>query len=249
MKNKKTIITLFIYAIIGFSLGILRAFGGDVIKYFGINIGLPDAADFLMEYIIVPQIIVATTLTLIIVYNYNSVKNMIFLEMKEEDDEDLAKKIDSIQDKALTIGVVNYICSFALFGISIDDRNPWILGSAVIFLIFMAITFFLEIKVINQVKQRDPMKKGNPMSDNFKEEWIDSCDEAEKLMIFKAAYKSFLMMQYVLIVFMVICMLTKSIFGTGNLPIILIGLLWLTQTLSYSYYCKELQKNKLNIPL
>lgn len=247
-KIKKSIVSLIIYAAIGFGVGFLWAFLGDIAKHFGINIGLPEVGDFFIRYIVVFQGMVGTILAIISFYNYLSVKKMVNVEMQDDDvDEKFTQKIDSKQDKALTIGSANYIISFALFGIAIDDRNIWILGSVLVFMAFVAINFFLEISIINQVKQRDPMKKGDPLDTNFEEQWIRSCDEAEKLMIFKAAYKSFQLMKIVLIVAMIVMFFSKVIFKTGNAPIILISVLWLIQIISYVYYGTKIQKGNLNI--
>lgn len=249
MKIRKILKDLLLYAAIGFGLGFIFAFLGDFLEYLGINSSLSNFADLFVEYILVLQVVIGGILAIIVFNYYSTVKKMISLEAREdsEEDEDLTEKIDLKQDKALTIVAVNYILSFTLFGLAIDDRNLWIIGSVIIFIALAVNNFLMEISLINQVKQRDPMKKGDPSESNFEEQWIESCDEAEKLIIYKAAYKSYTMMKGVLLFSMVVMLLSKPIFKTGNIPIILIGILWLTQTLSYIHYGTNLQKNKINI--
>ena len=118
MKSRKAIFKLFIYAAVGFGLGFLGAFLGDIAKLLGINAVIPEAIDFIVSYVILLQVVVGAILSIVAIYYYTSVKKMITLEVQENDeDEDLTKKIDLKQDKALTISAVNYIFSFALFGI------------------------------------------------------------------------------------------------------------------------------------
>ena len=37
-----------------------------------------------------------------------------------------------------------------------------------------------------------PEKKGDPASRKFQKEWLESCDEAERAMIYQSAYKSYM---------------------------------------------------------
>ena len=48
---------------------------------------------------------------------------------------------------------------------------------------------FVYIKLVQRIY---PDKKGDPTSINFQEQWLASCDEAEKEEIYEASYKTYL---------------------------------------------------------
>ena len=50
-----------------------------------------------------------------------------------------------------------------------------------------------QIRYIKLVQRIYPDKKGDPTSINFQEQWLASCDEAEKEEIYEASYKTYLL--------------------------------------------------------
>ena len=63
-------------------------------------------------------------------------------------------------------------------------------------------------------------------STNFNKRWMDSCDEAERMIIYKASYSTFQVMKSMLPIMEAVALLGKLMFETGNFPIILICILW-----------------------
>lgn len=245
MKIDKSIIKLVIWMVVGGIAGFFGAIFLDKAGSLTLKLGLPQGIDFLVKNIIFFQVIIGCGLIMIAYANYRKANKLTELEDESEENEELNDITDKKYSLAITLAASNYILSYALFSISIDERNMWMFGSILVFLFFIAVSFFLEIKIINQVKKRDPMKKGNPSENDFDQQWLDSCDEAEKLMIFQAAYKTFNLMKHVLLIAMIFMFISKLNFGTGNIPIILVATLWLIQTVSYSYFGNALHKNKL----
>lgn len=97
-------------------------------------------------------------------------------------------------------------------------------------------------------KIMNPEKKASVYDMRFQKKWMESCDEAEKIIVGKCAFKAYSMTNsvcYVLEIVLVICALA---FGMGFLPALVVCIIWLVNT---SVYCRESMKyskagNKIN---
>lgn len=244
MKIKNSYIKLGLLMFLGFLTGI---FGASIGRFLigKVRPGMSDFLNMILHNILWIQIAVATIFGGGAIFNYVMVKRL-FINY-HDDDEQLIERIETKQNMALIFNSVNYILSFTLFGIAVDISNQWIIVSVIVFLLAVITSSFMDISVVNQVKKIDPMKKGDPANNNFEKEWIESCDEAEKLIIYQASYQSFKLMKYILLASIILTVLSKIGLGTGNFPIVLIGAVWLLQTISFSLYSTKNQKNKLNL--
>lgn len=66
--------------------------------------------------------------------------------------------------------------------------------------------------------------------------WEESCDEAERLQIYRCGYKVFQITRHSLLFGLVIAFIGKINMGTGSMPILLLGLIMLIQSISYGIY-------------
>jgi len=247
-KIKNSYVKLILWMLVGGIIGFIGGFIGGMIELERVESAFNNAFDFTIENIILFQIAMFIMVVIVILVNYMSVKKLVNSE--NENDSDVGEISDTIERKqtyALACSSSNYILSFIVFGIAIDERNPLIIGSVIVFLISIIFSTFMEVALVKQVKKSNPMKKGDPSDLNFENKWIESCDEAEKLIIYQAAYKTFVIMKHLFLGTLLLVFISKTAFGTGNLPIVMVGLLWLVMILSYSYYGSKLQKKKINV--
>ncbi len=70
----------------------------------------------------------------------------------------------------------------------------------------------------------------------FQKKWMDSCDEAEKIMIGKCAYKAYSATNAVCTALSVVLAICSLVLGIGFLPSFAVCLIWLV---NLSVYCKE----------
>ena len=70
----------------------------------------------------------------------------------------------------------------------------------------------------------------------FQKKWVDSCDEAEKIMIGKCAYKAYTATGTVCAVLAIVLAVCALVFGIGFLPSLVVCLIWLV---NLSVYCRE----------
>ncbi|HJC58621.1 MAG TPA: DUF3169 family protein [Candidatus Eisenbergiella intestinipullorum] len=140
------------------------------------------------------------------------------------------------QDTAMAANMANTILQFLLFGLAAGGSNPKMLLSVVLFLVFCCVSLVLETALVRQIQKADPMKRGDMGSLRFRKDWLESCDEAERLGIYKASWKSFEVMNSLFPVMEAVALLGKIMFGTGNFPILLTALLWAAQSGVYCFY-------------
>lgn len=148
---------------------------------------------------------------------------------------------------AMTVNSAGLAVLFLLFGLVIDKNNTYInvIAGMVIFLVTAVLSMVLEILIIYQAKRLDPMKKGDPGDMRFMKDWMQSCDEAEKMLTYQAAYETFAVMKTALLAAHVIALFGKISFGTGNLPIVLTSGLWFLNSLVYSIKSMKLEKTRI----
>ena len=90
-----------------------------------------------------------------------------------------------------------------------------------------------------KMKEMNPSKKGSVYNVKFRDKWEESCDELEKVIIYKSAYKAYKTTALTCIVLWVVTATLSIAFKTGPLPSIAVSIIWLVQTVSY---CREAMK-------
>lgn len=95
---------------------------------------------------------------------------------------------------------------------------------------------------VDIIKKMNPEKKGSIFDTRFADKWEASCDEAQKMIIYKSAYKAYKNVSICCVLFWVIATLGDMFFQTGLLPIILVSVIWLVQALSYMLESMKLEK-------
>lgn len=244
MKNLnptiKFFVIMFISAIIGGILGGSIVLGEEIITQ-----GLANFQSFILYYNIIIQSAILGIGAIIILITYFSAKQK--LSHLQPNDDVLFDRIDNQLGFLVPFISVSMIFGFCLFGItltnSMDDFNAW---GIIIFLTNTAFTLIMTILAIKLTKILYPEKKGNPLDFSFDKDWIDSCDEAEKYVIYKASYKCYQLMNYVYCGAVTVCLLVSVAVNIGIFPFFLIGFLWITQTLIYSRYAIKFQRGQLD---
>lgn len=163
------------------------------------------------------------------------------------EDEAAYEQIDKILGISMgtsSIGTILIMTWYGLLVISITSdscRLAPFLTATVSFLAAEILHAFLQRKCVDVIKALNPEKQGDALSLHFQKEWLQSCDEQEKLVTYHACYKAFLSLAIVSMILIVILMLAAFLFDIGILPFLMIGILWLVPTI---IYIKESMKNK-----
>lgn len=146
------------------------------------------------------------------------------------------------------INILSQVLSIVLlaFGYSFDYlKNLLALTTCAIFIACFVYDGLMQARYIKLLQQTHPEKRGDVSSLRFQQQWLDSCDEAEKEVIYRSAYKAYISTTQAIGLLLVLTMLAHLFFHTGILAIVTVGIIYLILTLTYLRSCLDLKKKKL----
>lgn len=141
----------------------------------------------------------------------------------------------------LTINTLSVILNFFFLGVSFVYKNPQhILISAAAALLFLTLNTWVEVSHVNMVKRMNPrFEKVDPLSLRFSSQWESQCDEAQKLGMYRAAFRSFRISQLGFLGAFAVCAFTELFYPLGLMPFLLITVFWGLHSLSFLFACKK----------
>lgn len=242
-KQKPTLKFLSIISISAIFGGLL---GGSLIHFETVIYqSIINLQNFILRNNYFIQSIILGLCALIILIVFFSSKHK--LKRLEQNDDAFFDQIDHQLGFLLPFISVTMIGGLCLFGITVTNAlNESTLIGFMIFIINTAFTLIMTVLTIKLTKILYPEKKGNPLDFNFDKEWIKSCDEAEKFVIYKASYRCYQLMNFVYSGVMTLFLLISIVINIGIFPYLLIGFLWITQTLIYSISANRFQHGQLD---
>lgn len=159
-----------------------------------------------------------------------------YLSIEDDEKEDqFEEQLDQHLNIILTLNSTHFILSFILFGLALDPRNIFLMGSVILFILTAFVEQIFSLFLIRMIQKSDPRRKANFHSSKFSKQWFETLDEAEKKQLYKASYKSFEISQSAITLGFLLLIVFKDVLYTGNLPIVILGSIWLTQVLSLIY--------------
>ena len=178
-------------------------------------------------------------------------------EMWDEEDDWAIDKIEEKLSLASIVmnGSVIFTYIFSAIGVAqipnyFAEGKSGILKSVVLILgIFLAVIILMvaNAKIVNFEKELNPEKKGSVYDMNFQKKWMESSDEAEKLVTYKCGFAAYKSVNIVCLVLWLVCMFGMEIWNWDNIPVLMVGAIWLTAYISYSKEALKLSKHAKKI--
>lgn len=240
------------------SIGGKMLFGGLIGGAIGILFAIEDtaksvenAADYLLNLLVKNYIPVMLVLSLgMLVLNlicYYKLKTYVKAADGIEDEEafdEIDNNIDIMSTLAITGNSVFFVLVFMNFAInlSLGARD----GRLIIYFLPVLMYPFFYVLIVNILKKYDPSKKGNPGTMRFQKDWINSCDEAEKMRIFKSGYQSNQASSIITTIGFGTTAVLANIFDVGTFACFITGIMWLLQCIANGYYTIKCQKDRLS---
>ena len=229
--------------------GFLGGLAGFLLNYPGFDI--VDSVQLLQNNILAYGLYISSAgsvvLMLITALFYLSAKNT-YRQLETNDSDALYEKADHLCDTGIIFGNITLIFTFAFYGINVsgihNNSSTSLLWALAAFLLPVIFCVIFQILFVNLTKKMNPEKQGNPLDLNFKKIWINSNDEAEKFILYKAAYKTFQIMQMAFLIVMVLLMFAALTTPIGAFPFMIIGILWGLQSTLCCIFSMNLQKSK-----
>lgn len=130
-----------------------------------------------------------------------------------------------------------YSGGFAAFD---DDMSTILmLVSIVGFVAILVEAIVIQQKCMDAAKLTNPEKTASVYDTKFQKKWLDSCDEAEKLLVGRCAYSAFRATSVVCAVLASVLAVGALIFEIGFLPSFAVCLIWIV---NQSVYYREAMK-------
>ena len=156
---------------------------------------------------------------------------------------------DIAEKKLNTVLLINGIALISAFflisatysgGFAMIEKhlNMYVLA-IVTFLIILAEGIITQQKVVDIIKIMYPEKTASVYDLKFQKKWVDSCDEAEKIMIGRCAFEAFKVTNSVCGALSVILAISALMFDIGFLPSFVVCLIWL---INQCVYCRAAAK-------
>ena len=220
--------------IVGFKSVYLKDILGDSVPNFLMNI-LSVITPFASLILSILVIVVSSVI-------YNNSRKEFELWNQSDEDEEIIDKIEEKLSYILLFTSVNMILGFFFFGIGamLPASNPQVgfhhirvLSFGIGFLLCVVSSILIQKKVVNLEKEINPLLSGSVYDAKFNKKWVDSCDEAIKLGIYKSSFKAYKAVTNTCILLWLICVLGYGLWDFGVMPLVMVTVIWLVQTIAY----------------
>lgn len=118
------------------------------------------------------------------------------------------------------------------------------LAACTIFIACFVYEYFWQIRYVKLIQKTHPEKKGDPSSLKFQEQWLESCDEAEKEIIYRSSYKAFMTVNRTVPILLVGTMVAHLYFDTGMFAVVVVSIIWLVTQFTYARSCVRLRETR-----
>lgn len=145
------------------------------------------------------------------------------------------------------------VISYFLFGAGLYAldfekalRNRLWTGAAAAFfgiIYAMVVIVWFQKDIINLTKEINPEKHGSVYDARFQKKWLESCDELERLQIYKAGYKAYNAVNYACLGLWVFTAIGILVWDFGMLPMTMVTIIWLAAGGTYGAECIRLTKH------
>lgn len=209
--------------------------------------GMKSAGAFFGTYI-APWLMLAIAIIMPMVCApiYRSAKKL--LSSWDGENEEVSDAIDKNLSIAIWITGAALILSYFLIAASysgglatFENKNnivPFFIGIAAFFIILIE-AVLTQQKCVDAAKKTNPEKTASFYDTKFQKKWMDRCDEAERIMIGKCAFKAYAATNTVCLVLSIALSICALVFSIGFLPSFVVCLVWIV---NQSVYCKEALK-------
>lgn len=248
--GRKFAIVLVLSALVGAAIGFFIMPLSEGILGLSKNFAAFMTANIHAINIMVPALMIFITVILAIwcLYNISYSKKNAFVLIEADDTEKLSKIEDRLSynlwGTTLVLIFQYFLFSLAVFiDFKYSTEGPKaMLYTIVPFIVGVLTLTVLQQKIVDCVRLMNPEKRGSVYDMNFNKKWEESCDEAEKFMIYKAAYKAYRVVSILCVFLWMIFVILGMVTGIGFLPTITVIIIWVVLVCVYNYYCIKYQR-------
>ncbi len=162
------------------------------------------------------------------------------------DEDEKYEKADRKLSLSLLFSNVLYYVNFAFYGFAMyasisiaKEANGDVTGGAfrliltAIFIVILFVGLAVQKACVNHTKLMNPEKKGSVYDVKFDKVWYESCDEAERMQIGIAGYKTVKVMNITILALFMVFVCAGMFFEIGILPIVVLLIMALVINITY----------------
>ena len=245
--NQKALPKFILFCVIG---GLVGGIMGYLVATNGLDAMSGDIKEVISKYVVLTapwlMLALAVILPAVTVPYYRKAKKQLALWDGEDEEisDDIENKLSIVQWFTSGSLIISYFLIAASYagGITMFENVKSMIEFAVAIVAFLAImaeVVIIQQKSVDSVKVMNPEKTASVYDIKFQKKWLDTCDEAEKIIVGKCAFKAFNVTNSVCSILAIILALSALMFGIGFFPSFLVCLIWI---INVSIYCKECLK-------
>lgn len=208
---------------------------------------------------IICTLLLSTLLIILVLTILKYFKAKKLVNLSNDEDEEIYLLADKELSMVSSLNAVGSVLGMVMMGLVIPMMSYWerndssligiysiVLGMSTVisFIIYIIVSTCLQVKTVDLIKKIYPEKKGYALEKKFETVWLESADENEKRIIGEASYYSYRLTQKVLSYVMVVALFIGMFQPDSYVFVILIGIGWLTQTISYLKKVRDLEFKK-----
>ena len=227
---------------------VVSLIAGGGVGYFSAEFGLNALSEHiksmgaLFGLHIAPWLLLALAVMLPLISILFFMKAKQLLSAWDGEDEALPDAVDAKLSVILWISSAGLIASFFLIAAAYSGGFSALGSGEHLAPFFVSILAFfgtlievivIQQKCIDMAKKTNPEKTASVYDMKFHKKWMDSCDEAEKLLIGKCAFKAFGATNTACMLLAVILAVGALVFEIGFLPSLVVCLIWIVNQSAY----------------
>lgn len=249
-KNNILIFVLFLLAC-GLIGGVFGFFSADLFQEGFSLAGLVpplalDTASWVLSGVFFVTMVLTVSLMLISLKKSKS----FFSEWDGEDDE-TPEKADKVLSKGLFVGNMGMIADMVLLDVLVYfltmDKDDVINAASFIvsilcYFVILIYILIMQRSMVQLYKSNNPEKRGELFSFTFRKDWHDSMDEGEKLIVYKAAYRSYGITCRICSFIWMLSIGAQMIFGEGFWMGLVAAFIWMVLIVTYTMEVSRLER-------
>lgn len=252
--DKKNLIILIIVAAV---CGVLGYFVGMIIaKLQKAGYGMPKITEEVIGNLamIMPIVFLALNIILAIIAFICIRKSKKEFKLWDGEDEDVAERMENRVSVPLYMSSLVLIVNMFLFSVCVNldinskfsekNEDLLMLANTVVLILSYIVVIIVQKKIIDFTKDMNPEKEGSIFDAKFTEKWEKSCDEAQKLHIYKAGYASYKVTNSVCMTLWIVCLMADLFANVGLLPMTMVFVIWISSTIGYIVGGVKAEKEK-----
>lgn len=172
----------------------------------------------------------------------------------DPDNEAAYERLERVLSAPMSVTSVMQILDMAFYPVLIElAMRPTVskeqamavfIVATVVFIASLPLFFAIGKKTVDIEKTLNPEKRGSLLDASFHKTWLNSCDEAQKQIIYESGFHAFRTGSNVCMVLWLVSVLLMFLLNTGVLPVLMVCAVWLAMQMTYLRAAARLEQGK-----